>query len=521
MVRTFSFVWLATLVVLMLASVPELSHYIAHPDSGYQLSLGWLTLCGQFPFVDVLQHYGPLVTFTSAAAQTVHPSAISEAVTCALGYALALYCLFDIFQAIAPGRRYMAIAAGVAVSLAGWVLLARFYKWYYWLFQVLTLALLARIIANSSRAKRSAFAVGLLTGIAFLYRHDLGAACFVTCFVVLAATWWPARQDRPWWTKLALLVSGFALPILAWFVVLSSVGGVSACGGYLSTIWIGSARIGQNLFLPFPRWDWHSPTSPDSCRFLILAFMAVSYAMGIVWGGITMVRSRGQWTAEDSTLFAAGLLGVLVSPQGLYRSDVQHLLQVLPPLLVIDGILLLRLTDRQRTKQPVGAFAAALLLALLVFPFWHQRYEMAYNRGPLAKALPTRLRHLAQGLDVADPKLPVAQVARFVRQHTSPGDSILVPPLLPQVYYWAARPMSGLVHAYAGIFATDALRSRNLAAVRKNPPRLLVVDKAFLESDRESLFVRFNPELHAWLKARYPRIVFQSEGLAVCDVEAR
>ena len=521
MARAFSAAWLAILVVLMLASVPELSQYLAHPDPGYQLSLGWLTRCGQFPFIDVLQHYGPLVTFTSAAAQAIHPAVISEAITCALGYAVALYCLFDIFQTIAADRRSMAIAAGVAASLAGWTLQARFYKWYYWLFQVLTLALLARMSVGASDSKRRAFAAGLLTGIAFLYRHDLGVACFATCFVALAARWWPARQDRQWWPKLASLASGFMLPILGWFVVLSSMGGVSACGGYLSTIWIGSARIGQHLSLPFPRWDWHSPTSSDSCRFLILALMAVSYAIGIVWGGIMMVRSRGQCSPEYSVLLAAGVLGVLISPQGLYRSDVQHLLQVLLPLLVIGGIFLLRFLDPKRTKQPAGAIAAALCLAILVFPFWYQRHEMVYNRGPLAKALPTRLRDLTRGLAAADPKLPVAQVAQFIRQHTEPSDSILVPPLLPQVYYWAARPMSGLVHAYVGIFATDDLRSRNLDAVRKRPPRLLVVDKAFLESDRQSLFVRFNPELHAWLKARYPRIVFRSGDLAVCDVQAR
>ena len=94
MARIVSIGWPAVLLVLMLASSPTLDHFFNSPDMGYQLSLGRLVRLGQFPFVDMVQHYGPLVALTSAAGQWVHDSVVPEVVICSLGYCLAMSCIF-------------------------------------------------------------------------------------------------------------------------------------------------------------------------------------------------------------------------------------------------------------------------------------------------------------------------------------------------------------------------------------------------------------------------------------------
>jgi hypothetical protein len=520
MPRTVSLGWLVSVAFLMLATVPPLEHYLRNPDSGFQLSLGWLAIAGDFPFVDMLQHYGPLVTFTSAAGLAIHPSVLPEVILCSLGYALAIYCLFDLFKTITPNR-HLAIAAGLAVSLAGWVLRAKFYKWYYWLFQLLTLAVLARAAAKGPGSKRWALAAGLIAGIGFLYRHDLGTACFLTSAATLGMQMWAARQDRRWWHGLGWLTSGFVLPVLAWLAVLSAVGGEAGCRGYLSTLWIGSARTARHWSMPLPRWDMQSPFSPDSCRFLIFALMGLCYTVALVWGATAMLRKR-PCNPYDAALAAGGLLGVLISPQGLFRPDVHHLLQAIPPFLAVAGILLVRLVSRCWSAPPVGwrrvagVVATGACVAAISLLFWQQRRDMGQTWGPGVLASVGRYRDLGRGLDAADPTIPVVQVARFIRSRTSADARILVTPILPQLYYWAARPMSGMVNAYAGIFATDFWRAGNLDAVRRRPPALLVVDRGFLASDPQTLFVLHNPELHAWLKTHYPRVVFETPELVVC-----
>jgi hypothetical protein len=76
--------------------------------------------------------------------------------------------------------------------------------------------------------------------------------------------------------------------------------------------------------------------------------------------------------------------------------------------------------------------------------------------------------------------------------------------------------MSGLLNGYAGIFFKESWRARNLDAVRANPPSLLVCDRDFLDGNPDAVFRKYNPELYAWLRAHYSRVVFEADGLVVC-----
>ena len=274
MVRTVSIGWSAVLLVLMLASSPTLDHFLNSPDMGYQLSLGRLVLLGQFPFVDMVQHYGPLVALTSAAGQWVHDSVVPEVVICSLGYCLAMTCVFQVVMRGAAARPGWAMWVGLAASLAGWCVLARFYKWYYWCFPMLMLAGLSRVCEDRPRRRRWRLAVGLIAGVGFLYRHDLGGACLLAAIVVIAAQMAartlgvrdrtrsvpPAASRRsvrqsnwPGWRAESLL------PVACWFAVLAARGGSISCWCYLSAMWDGTSGMAEHWRLPLPCWDCATP----------------------------------------------------------------------------------------------------------------------------------------------------------------------------------------------------------------------------------------------------------------------
>ena len=108
----------------------------------------------------------------------------------------------------------------------------------------------------------------------------------------------------------------------------------------------------------------------------------------------------------------------------------------------------------------------------------------------------------------------MVQVARTVQLHTSPDQRILVVSLLPQIYFWADRPMSGLLNGYAGIFAQDSWRRRTWKPCNGSLD-LVVADGQFLRGNADSLFQKFNPELYGWLKQHYRRVVAECGTLVV------
>src|SRR5262249_47278728 len=155
-------------------------------DPSFQLSIGQQVVLGKRLFVDVFFHYGPLVAYTSALGLAVHDSLVPETVICALGYAASIALLFST-ATVLIGR-----LAGVAVAGLALLLLARFYKWYYWLFPLLTVFLVVREPAPTGGRARGD-ALGLVTGVAFLYRIDLGITCLVTAVV---GRWLVPRGSR-------------------------------------------------------------------------------------------------------------------------------------------------------------------------------------------------------------------------------------------------------------------------------------------------------------------------------------
>ena len=109
------------------------------------ISSEWAFRCStaKIPGVDMLTHYGPLVFYSSALWYWLSGSLLGETIACAIGYAL---CLAVIYAVVS---RHVSAFAGVLAASAGYLLEARFYKWYIWLFPVATIWLLDRIVGTA------------------------------------------------------------------------------------------------------------------------------------------------------------------------------------------------------------------------------------------------------------------------------------------------------------------------------------------------------------------------------------
>ena len=312
--------------------------------------------------------------------------------------------------------------------------------------------------------------------------------------------------------------------MVGWFSVLAVVGRPVDCWWFIRALWDGTSSMTGHWRLPLPHWDWRSPTSGPSCRAQLLLLMALSYAAAII---LRKVAAAGSPTSciRCGHPSGRGRLGLAIAPQALFRPDTQHILQVVPPLLVVAVLLVVRLFNRGSSEsdpQHVGSTCHAVRIAIaaaylfvLVFPFACLRHELRIDLASLGTDLPGRYRALEAGLNAADPTNQVAQVARAVQRLTLPGEPILVTPLMPQVYFWSNRPMSGILNCYAGIFSQDVWRQRNLDAVRLRPPALLVADRDFLDGNPDAMFEKYDPELYQWLKARYRRVVGEVGGFVL------
>ena len=123
------FIWFCILLWLS----PDLSFYLSDSSHGLQIAAGKMILLGYIPFKDILFGYGPLVAYTSAFGELFSNSLIGETLICSLGYAASLYLIYFLVS------RQSSKTLGLFASIIGFLLLARFYKWYYWLFPLLAL----------------------------------------------------------------------------------------------------------------------------------------------------------------------------------------------------------------------------------------------------------------------------------------------------------------------------------------------------------------------------------------------
>jgi hypothetical protein len=496
--------------LLLLWCAPGLGRYLNAPDPGYQLSLGKQIVLGRFPFVDLFFSYGPLVGLTSAFGLRVSDTLIPEILICSLGYASSLLIVHYLCRAS------VSALAGWVAPLLGCFLLARFHKWYYWFFPLVVLYCFHewRNSPNSQK-ERWHYLAGFLAGIGGLYRLDLGVATLCSYSVCVLGCCWLSSDRRCFVSHPPKFLLGFAVPFTAWILALWWRGGTTR--DYLNATIVGGIGSAKEWSLPFPRFDLYHPLSSQSSTFLFFGLILGTYILCILCGLRRLFDNPEQPGSKYGLMIAAGVLGLGILPQGFYRIGMIHLKQILPPALVGGSLLLSELWKgrllfhgskwgRTISRLFVGFYCGVLALVIMA-DFLCPSVDLE----PLMRNPVPKYQQLRQGLRSGSDQAMI-HLLSAVQQHTQPQDKILVVPLACQIYYFADRPMSGLLNGYAiGILDTDDWRRRNLEEVKRDPPKVVVAQEDFFIFSPKDAFQASQPELYSFLVANYRRIIYQKD----------
>lgn len=493
--------------LVMVLQAPGLEYFLTSRDHGYQLCIATQILMGKVPGIDIITAYGPMVMYTSALGLRLSDSLIGETTLCALGCAIALFLIYWLVKNHSTG------ALGLMAAGAGFLLQARFYKWYVWLIPLGTLWALHQYATNfTSRRWRWAVVTGLVLGLSWLYRLDIGTLEFVASLVFIAfiELGRPPRRYAQSIRTLGLFTASFSILPLCWFGYLAIVVGAHAPLVFLRSTIDGALTVSQGMAQPLP-----------PIRVLILAYILVPSTL-LLTAGIGIAREwAGRTDGRSRFLLAAALTGLGVFHQAIHRMDPPHLLQVIPPAIVCAFLLLAMYLRRITAKTPRNFGELVLVTSGLVY-FLLVGYVGArltqWGRQDLiglSSWSAGRYVDLAHPLDSTD-RFPLVKAIRVIQQQTDPAESILVFPLDCQFYALAQRKLSGRLHAYyAGVFDAPLYRFDTLQAIRKEMPALVV-----LPSDRkpppnrevsDELAVRSrvaHEYLETFIRQNYRRIVY-------------
>lgn len=502
----------------LLWRVPGLDFFLASPDHGYQLAMGRQITLGKIPFVDIFWDYGPLAGYVSAIALWLTGSLLGEAITCAIGYALAIALVFRLVQA------YGSTTGAVFCAAISYICLARFYKWYYWLFPLLGLWCYHLVLSRDERnVARQYVWGGLFAGIAALFRFDLGLACSGFYLVVILGGAVVTEHHRRWVRNLVAFGIGNAIPVGAWLLFLSLSTGAASVWDYLAGTAYGIGDAVTHWSLPFPEFDWQNPLSHPSALFMTF-LLAIVTNLGAVCTGLGgLLLNRGE---ESKNLFmtGTGIAALGLMPQALYRPDVHHLLQVIPPTLVAGGILGTTVWHYRSLAPPglrlhsLTRGTMVLVLVLCCVCMLTLRKGFGIDLEGLDARPWVRLSEL-RAMPLEQSNRPVARLTIEIERRTRNSDHFLVlargsqcvSP--PQLGFFANRPVAGILTSYwSGTFAGKPWRDRDLEAIQRNRPALVVAPNEFRTAGASNCTQTFFPELHTFLKSNYTRVVFAASG---------
>jgi hypothetical protein len=373
------------------------------------------------------------------------------------------------------------------------------------------LLLLFGWLRSGSRAL--AALAGALAAASLLYSQEFGLAFALTSALAFAL-YGDARAALAFFAACAAAAS----PLLAWYAANGALGPMLRdLVGYPAAMLAGFGK------LPFPSLAARLPLgarelgAQDSLLLRLgYAAPAVSWAAILLALRVDRIDPRRPLASARETLralrrdarrasaFLCGVFGLLCFRTALGRSDLVHLVAVLPPAalllaLAADG-LSAAWRERRGARALVAWRAAALALFVLAAGF--------------AEA-PRPLRELArQASDAAalwrhgnrpQGSREVMRVVRWLQLRSDPADAILFLPNDAAYYYLLDRP-SPIRFVMGHQIATDAHRAEVLAALRRASPRFVVWDEGALRVDGLPDDRVFGRELLAWLDASYVEV---------------
>lgn len=498
---------------------PNLSFYLMSPDHGAQISAGKMVFFGYIPFRDILFIYGPLVPYTSAFGEWVTNSLIGETIICCIGHALSLFLIYFIVS------KHSAKTIGFVSSIVGFLLISRFYKWYYVLFPLLALLCIYYYLNSKSELRSKwLYCGGFLCGIGGLYRFDVGLALFAIFIILVFFTSFKKIECNV--SSFKLFLSNlmrysvfFIIPFIVWFIFLLINGG--SVLEYIFMSVSGGIGLTQQWSIPIPSFDTKNPFSVVSCTALAFLLVPVLLIFIIFYCFLNFSKQDDLENNKYIFLIMVSILALLLYPSTAFRSSYPHLLQGLPPVIIAVSIFSsdffnsLSNSKKSLKKTFLGLLLISFLLIIPLIGLGISQFQPLNLGGyDLVKSefnpIP-RLQQLHAGINTGEDST-LNRLIKTVQNNTTISDKILIIPSQHQLYYFINRPMSGMTLWYGpAIFDNEYWRHKNFENILADPPKLIIVKNNFSDGYTNLRFDRYQPELYDYIINNYNSTLYQNE----------
>ena len=355
-------------------------------------------------------------------------------------------------------------------------------------------------------------AAGATGGVSILYSQEFGLAFAVTTALVLVLH----RALR----GALVFAGGFAavvVPMLAVYAANGALGPMLAdLTGYPGYIVAGYAKLAfPNLAAAIPlelsAWGTRE-LLPFQLGYAVPAIALGAFLLALPVAGLRAGAPRSslrelvaalRGDPERTLLLAVSLFGLLSFRAALGRSDVVHMIATLPAAAVLTAVACDRAFGLWRAGPEARVLAAwrsaAVLLLVLLSGF-------TLAASPLARARETLawLGDPGGSASRAKGDANVNLVARWIREHTGPEDSVLFLPNNGAYYYLTDRP-NPIRFVMGHQMVTEAHRQESLARLRSARPAYVVWDEGALRVDGLSDPEVFGRDLLAWIESNYVR----------------
>jgi hypothetical protein len=342
---------------------------------------------------------------------------------------------------------------------------------------------------------------GACLGVAFLFRHDVGAFGAVALLAVVTL-------ERTWLTpRLAGAAAGFLATVAPAAVVLLFLG--LDPRAWWDHEWQRIA-VQERIAVAFP---W--PAGADGWRWgraFLSTAIVLAPCVHLAWGGAALVRIvRGTKRDGDAARAGAALFGLLLLNQARLIPSANHLFQAMAPLALALGDLLARRQEPARPPAPTkarslrgalaGHGALALLFAALV------AWCATMRDGPYSGTFTQRLDHgVALDLPTGGVRLDpteaqvLAALVRAIDERSGPGDFLVTSPGCPLIGFLARRRLALPYAEPAYYYHETRFQEEAIAALERRRPKLFVHDPrpaATFTMERDA------PLVARWLAQRY------------------
>ena len=429
---------LLTVAIVALIGSFNLGAFLSPYDGGITASAATFNLHGLFPYRDYWLLYGPLSGIVVAFPTFVFGPSIELLRVVGL-----ILLTVEAVVAFRLANVWAAPAPAVALSVSAVVLLPAMLgldasAW----MVAMTLALLAVYLSVGTR--RSGLLVGILVGVAFLSRLDVGAYALAGTLVV---------RDR------RAVLAGFSLVAVPFVALLLA----STPPATLIEQLLWYPLVGTRQFRGLTGSDgWLG--QPAALLLAVPLILVPRLAIALAAMRLIRVAVRGTWSAESTTLLGLVVFASACQLQTLGRADFEHFAQAGAPAILLLSVWFPVARPRAFRFTMLSTAVAACVVVGLVGSRLHAD-TTAYDQN-------------------------LRSASSWIRSATSPQDRVFVGltthrytvlnPLI--VYYLADRgPAVHDTMFNPGVTNTDWGQTRMIADLERSNAPYLVLDRALAE----------------------------------------